>query len=136
MHDEPFSFIQHGRRLSTVIACLLAVGVLVFGVANGAPWWWMVPVSSAVAMLGWLVIRNPRSGMALDATRLHWFNGRRSHSLTLEQIDHVVFTTWSDGPDTVGVVLTTGEVVIVPSVCLPCKAVLVTALERRGVQLR
>lgn len=135
MNVDEFRFRRSGRRPATVAAFIAAAAFALFGVANGAPLWWLLPVGFALVALAWMVFANPQATLTLGKSGLCWSDGGNETRIALSEIAHVRFRLWTDGPDSVEVVLHNGVETAIPSACAPPKADLVAALKLQGVSV-
>jgi hypothetical protein len=130
-HSVLYTYRLAGRRVMTLFALLVGAAMLGTAAHYGAPWYFFAPVGIAVAMLIWLVVRNPQSGCDLNARSLFFFYQGKTETIPLADVASMKVTNWTDGPDTVALHLKSGKVVRVPSLCADSK--LVPALRELGV---
>jgi hypothetical protein len=92
-----------------------------FAVHHAAPWYFLVPVGSSGAMTLWVIIANPQSGSVLNGETLYFFHQRKKETLRIADIFSMKVSRWSDGPDTVALILKSGDTVHMPRLCADSK---------------
>jgi hypothetical protein len=120
-----------GRRFGTLFALVFSIAMLGFGLLHQAPWYYLVPVWIPLAMLVWVIARNPQSGSVLTAQSLTIYYTGKNETVMLHDISSMTVTNWSDGPDTVCLTLVSGRKINIPSMSADSK--LAPALRQLGV---
>lgn len=120
-----------GRRPMTFFGFGVFVVMIVMGISDAAPWYFMAPVGVAGVMLIWLIFENPQSGSDLTSETLTFFHRKNRTAISIADIASMKVTRWTDGPDTVMLRLKSGDVVHVPSMCADSK--LAVALKDAGI---
>jgi hypothetical protein len=121
-----------GRRLTTWIGLVIGGSVTPLALMEAEHWYLGVPPALAALMCGYAVIRNPVSGMRLDADSFSYFSNNRHQSIACAEIDRVRIESWTDS-DTVTLVRKGGDAEILPSLALPNTAALTAALSAHGI---
>lgn len=98
---------------------------------GGAPWFWFLPIGFALAGAVWLLAANPQSGCVLTKDALHFYALDMRRTVALSDIAAMDVQRWSEGPDSVTLILRSGERIAVPSTC--GGSALVAALDRAGI---
>lgn len=91
-----FEYEEAGRRPLTWMA--LAVFAFLFWIAwsNGAPWYIWAVWSVSFAMLAYLLVTNPKSGLRItDRVIEHWA-GRKRTSIERSKVSHVEIEEFSE----------------------------------------
>jgi hypothetical protein len=127
-----YSYHLSGRRFGTMFALVFSTAMLGFGLFHQAPWYAMAPVWIALAMLVWVIVRNPQSGSVLTAESLTFYHSRTRETVMLRDISSMTVTNWSDGPDTVRLTLDSGRKINIPSLSADSK--LAPALRALGIE--
>lgn len=129
--EPTFAHREQGRRpLSwAVLSAALAMGSL--GVWGGAPWFWFLPIGGALAGALWLLVANPQSACALTADTLRFSACGVDRTVALGDVASMEVQHWSEGPDSVALILKSGERIAIPVTC--GGTALVAALERAGI---
>ena len=119
-----FAYSLKGRRPVMWAGLGVAGGLLVIAAVAGAPWYiWAIWGGPAVAMV-WAVLTNPVSGCRITPEVFIWHSGGTETAVRMDQISVVQLTSWADGPDTCRILLTNGETLSPPAICLPSGPVL------------
>ncbi len=133
--NNAFVFDQQARSRRTLLIVLGVWAALV------AAWVWLEAASWIIAFLAaftlpalYDLIRNPRSGLRLDATTMSWFSGRRQASIDLAEIDHIRLDTRLDFSVRVTAVLATGRKIRLPFESTPPHQAFEDALALRDVK--
>lgn len=117
---ESYSFSRQGRTRRTA---MIVIAIYVFCIAAivllDAAWWLMSLISLLTIPALSDLWFNPRSGLELTQTELHWFTGRRQGSLNFSEIDTMRFDTRWDLSVRVTVILTDKKKVRLPYETLP-----------------
>jgi hypothetical protein len=113
---------------------VFVLSLVMMAVVSGhpVPWHFYVPVVLAGSMALWAIVANPQTGATLTPQVLQIMNRSHQESLNVADIVSIKVTTWTDGPDTVQLTLTSGRKFQVPSLCADSK--LATALRDLGVR--
>ncbi len=101
------------------------------GLLYSAPWQFFVPATMVVAMMAWAVARNPLSGTDLDVETLQFFHNGTRTTVRLTEINYLTVHRNTDEPDTVRLVIKSGKIIHVPSLCADSQ--LASALQRLGI---
>ena len=129
----PFEYSERGRRPLTLAMATAGLGLAAVAAAYQAPWWVWPPFLAYLAMMLWLVLRNPVSGMRLTPDAWSFHGAGFERTLPVAQIREVRFTSWSEGPDTVRIKMTDGTLHEPPSRCLPTAEALIPHLNRARI---
>ncbi len=112
-----YTYHLSGRRLATGFALGVTLVLLATASYYGAPWFFYAPVGFAAVMLVWAIIRNPKSGVVVSAEALRFFHASNAEHVLIADIASMTVHRWSDGPDTVMLLLKSGRTVHIPSLC-------------------
>ena len=77
-----------------------------------------LPLTAFAAMMGYLVILDPRAGLDIDARAVSFWRGRSRETIPVAEIEHVHVEHWSDSVD-VTIHRRDGERIDVPARCRP-----------------
>jgi hypothetical protein len=91
-----------------------------------------LPLTAFTAMMGYLVILDPRAGLDIDARAVSFWRGRRRNTIAVAEIERVHVEHWSDSVD-VTIHRRDGARIDVPARCCPPWRSLTRALKRAGV---
>jgi hypothetical protein len=130
-----YNYSEQSRRPGTLLALVLSAAILVIGVLDGAPWFFLAPVLFACLMLIWMVIANRKSGMSLTGDRLNVFAGRWHQAVPTAQIQSVKVVHWSDGAPTITLSIAVASPVSIPGYCFGSADDLIRAMESRGIAI-
>lgn len=132
---QPFVFEHHARTPKTFVIVAVVWLVLI------AAWAWLDAALWIIAFLAaftlpaiYDLIRNPKSGLRLDATTLSWFSGRRHGTLELSEIDLIRLDTRLDFSVRVTAQLNTGRKIRLPFESTPPHQAFEAALEAHNVK--
>ncbi|MBW4708077.1 hypothetical protein KX928_09785 [Roseobacter sp. YSTF-M11] len=130
--SETYEYRLPGRRAS-VWMTLAVVGLLLAVVASEVASWyiWLVWMPS-MAMVLYLLLKNPISGLRLTNDMLLLSAWRNPQALLLQDIAKIRFIDWRDGSD-MEVHLHSGEVIQAISSDIPPRSSFVRALHQRGI---
>ena len=105
-----YSYQERGRRPITYVAAAVFCFVFGAGVYHGAPWYFCLPVVLGGAMIFYLLVKNPISGLIVQPDALVLSPWERPKSIRLAEIEKVEIVSWSDSTD-MNVHLKSGETI-------------------------
>ena len=91
MPDTPFTYEKSSRRPMTWAALIATCGFLVVAWIYAAPWDILALWSLAIVGLAFLIMKNPKYGIRLNAETLTYWTRGPETDLALADIDHVAF---------------------------------------------
>lgn len=129
-----YSYQERGRRPVTYVGAAVFLFVFGLGIYHGVPWYFCLPVVVGGAMIFYLLIKNPISGLILQPDALVLSPWERPKSIRLAEIDKVEIISWSDSTD-MKVHLKTGETITAFSGDIPPAEPFREALAQVGIPL-
>jgi len=111
----PYQFTKHGRNPATSIGIALMwvlVAVLYTRFDAHIVIVAMLIAVTAPACLDW--IKNPRSGLEINADQVRWYSAKRTGTIDRTDIDHFRFHTGLDGTRRIVIVDTMGRKTRIP----------------------
>jgi hypothetical protein len=133
MSDYIYSHNLAGRRPATYLMLAVTGAAIAFGLHHNAPWFFQAPAIVAGAMAFWTIIANPQTGLRLTKQTLHWYNRGHKRDIAVAQIRSVEIDSDMDGGPSADLVLSSGEKVHIPSMCMSRD--LGPALESLGIKV-
>ena len=120
MAQAVYAYRRDGRSLrgAVVVAAvwLVLAALLVF---LDAAVWLVGALALATVPAVWDLIRNPASGLTLEADRLCWHSGPQTAVVALAEVDHIRLDTRLDFSVRATVVLQTGRKIRIPFEATP-----------------
>jgi hypothetical protein len=131
--DElPYRYQSRGRTPLTLGLLAISIGMLALALATTDMTLVLLPLTAFAAMMGYLVILDPRAGLDIDACAVSFWRGRRRETIPLAEIERVHVEHWSDSVD-VTIHRRDGGRIDVPARCRPAVHSLTRALKRAGI---
>lgn len=97
--EEVYSYRLQGRRLVVWSSAVAIAMLCMLALYEKAPWFiWAIWLPCA-AMLLFLLIKNPTSGVRLMRDRLILSPWQKPREIMLKDVQRVVFVSWSDSTD-------------------------------------
>ncbi|MEL7212433.1 MAG: hypothetical protein AAGK92_07215 [Pseudomonadota bacterium] len=127
---KPYDYHVTGRDAYYLIVTLIGVAMVLGAIVMDAPWWILAIWGSGAILLIWRFYLNPKAGMTLDGSGLHYYGEGQTGFITAQEIDRVHIIAESDGPDRVTVHLKEGGVIILPQESYPTSGRLRAQLAR------
>ncbi|WP_300031425.1 hypothetical protein [uncultured Roseobacter sp.] len=135
MDAEPFTYHRQGRSYTALITLVSIWSVLVVITLLLDAALWLVGLLALFTFPALLeFVRNPAAGLVMDASGIRWHTGRRSASVTLEEIEKVRLDTRLDFSVRVTLILTGGQRLRLPYEATPPHQAFETALHARGIK--
>ncbi|NNE21275.1 MAG: hypothetical protein HKN11_01565 [Rhizobiales bacterium] len=131
-HKLPFQYQSRGRTPLSLALLALGAGLLMLMALTGGDMVILIPASMFVAGMAYLVIGNRAAGMAIDATSLSFWHGRRRETIPVQQIERVDVQHWSGSIDVV-VHRRDQTTCALPDECRPTAGILIEALQQAGI---
>lgn len=132
--DTLYSYRLPARRLITWVFAGIMIALMVLAYVDRAPWYiWAVWVPS-FAMIVYMLVQNPVSGLQLTQDTLILSPWQSPRQIALRDIDRVEFIDWSDSTD-MQVHLINGDVIRVFSADIPPQARFMSQLADRGIRI-
>jgi hypothetical protein len=92
-----FEHRASGRNARTItVLALVYLALVLLLLVFQAAWWIVVFLALTTLPALWDLYSNRQSGVRLTGTDLHWWSGRGTGSMPLDQIDHMRFDTRLD----------------------------------------
>lgn len=129
-----YSYREKGRRPATYLAAVVFLFVFGAGVYHGAPWYFCLPVVVGGAMIFYLLVKNPVSGVVVQPDALVLSAWERPQSIRVAEIEKVEIISWSDSTD-MNVHLKSGETIRAFAGDIPPTEPFRAALAQVGVPL-
>jgi hypothetical protein len=126
-----YTYHLSGRRPATIFVLGASLALLAFVAYREAPWYLFIPVGLSTAMALWAIIADPQTGSRLNADTLHFYYRSTQKTIRIKDVASMKVSNWTDGPDTVALVLKSGDIVDVPTMCADSK--LAVKLRELGV---
>lgn len=128
-----YSFEQRGRRPIVIAAAVAGLGMLAFGLAHGAPWFFTAAVglSSLIALA--IILQNSHSGLRLEGDRLTLFKDRWQHVIDVRTIRRVRVSPAMEGQPSIWLELAQAADYRLPGYCFGSATELADAFRRRGI---
>jgi hypothetical protein len=131
--DElPYSYQSRGRTPLNLGLFAIGIGVLALALVTTDTMLVFLPLTAFAALMGYLVILDPRTGLDIDARAVSFWRGHKRETIAVAEIERVHMAHWSDSVD-VTIHRHDGMMVDVPARCLPTMRSLTQALKRAGV---
>ena len=131
--DElPYRYESRGRTPLNLGLFAIGIGMLALALATTDTTLVFLPLTAFAAMMGYLVILDPRAGLDIDARAVSFWRGRRRETIPVAEIERVHVEHWSDSID-VTIHRRDGGRIDVPARCRPAVHSLTRALERAGI---
>jgi hypothetical protein len=118
MEAQNYSYQESSRRPIVFFVLALSLGFFVAAKKSGTPWYVSAPAIVSVLMCTWAIIANRVSGSQLDDETLSLFSGKWQRRLSVDEIDAIHVTEWSEGAPTLLLVTKDQEKLSIPSVCI------------------
>ncbi len=128
----PFHYESKGRTAFHGALLALGIGMLALALVLTAPWFVILPLAAFAAMMAYLVLRNPRAGLAIDSGAIEFWHGRRHERIAVTEIAQVQIKRWSESVD-VAIHRHDGAVIDLPDRCRPAAESLTPLLESAGI---
>jgi hypothetical protein len=131
--DElPYRYESRGRTPLNLGLFAIGIGMLALALATTDTTLVFLPLTAFAAMMGYLVILDPRAGLDIDARAVSFWRGHKRETIAVAEIERVHVEHWSDSVD-VTIHRHDGVMVDVPARCRPALRSLTRALKRAGV---
>lgn len=129
-----YSYDEPGRRPTVYLGTVVFAVVLVGAFYNAAPWFFYLPLLGGGAMLLYMLVKNPVSGVTLYKDRLVLSPLLHPNSIPLSDIERIEIISWSDSTD-MKVHLKSGDSISAFSGDIPPRAPFAKALAQVGIPL-
>jgi hypothetical protein len=131
--DElPYRYESRGRTPLNLGLFAIGIGMLALALATTDTTLVFLPLTAFAAMMGYLVILDPRAGLDIDARGVSFWRGHKRETIAVAEIERVHVEHWSDSVD-VTIHRHDRVMVDVPARCRPTLRSLTRALKRAGV---
>jgi hypothetical protein len=131
--DElPYSYQSRGRTPLNLGLFAIGIGMLALALVTTDTMLVFLPLTAFAALMGYLVILDPRAGLDIDARAVSFWRGHKRETIAVAEIERVHMAHWSDSVD-VTIHRHDGMMVDVPARCLPTMRSLTRALQQAGV---
>ena len=129
-----YSYQEKGRRPATYLAAAVFLVMFGVGIYHGAEWYFCLPVVLGGAMIFYLLVKNPISGVVVQPDALVLSPWQSPQSIRVAEIEKVEIVSWSDSTD-MKVHLKTGETIEAFTGDIPPTEPFRVALARVGIPL-
>lgn len=131
---ELYAYREQGRRPIVWLAAAACVGMICVGLYHEESWLLMTPVYAAGAMLLYMLVKNPVSGVQLFEDRLIMSPWSAPQTVMLDQLAKIEFVEWSDSTD-MNLHLKSGDVVKVAQSNIPPRTAILPTLESLNISV-
>jgi hypothetical protein len=128
-----YQYEERSRSWLAAIAALVGAFLAAAGVYGNAPWYFFAPVLFALLASLWLLIVNRLSGITIAPDQITVFSGAKRDVFARGDLVGYRTSSWSEGPDTVHLLLASGREHTIATYCAGPIEKLRAALEKIGL---
>jgi uncharacterized protein (DUF58 family) len=99
-------------------AAVAALGMLAFGYAYDAPWYFLAIAGVTLAMALLAMIANPQTGLRMTRETIHFYHGRHTQDVAVSNIRSARIISHIDAGPSALLTLQSGEKIAIPAMCI------------------